>query len=260
LTYSFEEESFFSNSTKLAFGGFDGNLSFTETYTFDILNDAPSESITSLKLWWFTAQLRAAESIGYTFDPGIGWQAGVDKEFMITQAVAGFDYVLDERRFWKNRISLSGFVNSSWTLSWVRATDSSMDFGFGIDLSIAEFLELSISSRSVNKASYRYIPSIAESLDLDWTNPATDIMRSFNFFNLQDRVDSYFNLETVSVSLVHMMPDWDLTVEYTGNPDLVEGEGASKYEWTGEVSVFVQWKPIPEIKRTVTSKDGEITL
>ncbi|MBT3273562.1 MAG: hypothetical protein HN368_10420 [Spirochaetales bacterium] len=260
LTYDIEDLRFSTNRSSLSFSAFDGNIDLTQSFTYDFVSEKARESTTGLKLWWFTSRLLAADTVGYTFFPGQGWEAGTVSEFRVTQFISGFSFALDEQRFWKDRIRLSGSIDSAWRINLIRATDSNMDFGFNFSLGIAEFLNLTISSRSVNKSSYLYIPNLAAELGKSWLNPIGDIARSFNFFSRSDRENSVYNLENITVSLVHEMPDWNLNVEYTGNPDLVESEGSSQYEWAAEVSVFVQWKPIPEIKRKVTSKDGEITL
>jgi hypothetical protein len=87
-----------------------------------------------------------------------------------------------------------------------------------------------------------------------------DIAKSFNVFERQDRVRSYFNLDNISISAIHPMPDWELEIEYSGSPELRDEEETTRYRWIGETSVFVRWKPIPEIKRKVTAKEGEVTF
>ena len=265
LTYNLEEEELATNKTTVSLSGLDGKVTLSEAFTYDFVEKVPTQSVLTLKAWWFDLRFQAANSAKYSLveDPAAAgqkkWEPG-EKAFIPTQFTIGFSYDLDETRFWKNRISLAAGVDASWNLSLIRATDSTMSFDLNLDLGIAEFLDLSVSSKSVNKASYRYVPSLSESLGLKWLNPVVDIARSFNFFNPQDRVTSFFNLENISISLIHPMPDWELEVEYSGTPELREEEGSSFYEWASEISFSVRWKPIPEIKRKVTSKDGEISF
>jgi hypothetical protein len=260
-----EEKGLASNATTVSLSGLDGELTLSETFTYDFLEKEAEKSVLSLKAWWFTLSLQAGNSAKYTLveDPAVAgrkkWEPG-EASFIPTKITTAFNYNLAEARFWKNRISVTAVVNTSWALSLIRPTDSALNFNLSLDLEIAEFLQLSISSKSVNKASYRYVPSLSESLELDWLNPVVDVARSFNFFNEQDRIRSFFNLENISVSLVHPMPDWELEIDYSGTPELREEDGNSFYEWAGEISFFVRWKPIPEIKRKVTSADGEITF
>ena len=47
-------------------------------------------------------------------------------------------------------------------------------------------------------------------------NPLTDLLQSFNFFNIQDRYTSNFKLRSLSVKLVHHLRDWDVSFEYAG--------------------------------------------
>ncbi|MBN1686110.1 MAG: hypothetical protein JW852_05620 [Spirochaetales bacterium] len=265
LTYSLEENDLALNSSTVSLSGLEGKLTFSETFTYNFAEDEPQSSILSLKLHWFTLQLQAAQSVRYTLvdDPAAPgrkkYEAG-EKGFIPTQFVTAFKYDLAGEKFWRDRISVSGSIDTSWALNLVRATDSSMSFGLKLDLEIAEFLKLSISSKSTNKASYRYIPVLSDSLGLDWLNPVVDIARSFNFFNRQDRVRSFFNLDNISINVTHPMPDWELEIDYSGTPELREEEGSTFYKWVGEASILVRWRPIPEIKRKVTSKEGEVSF
>ena len=265
FVYSLEEEKASSNSSTVSLNGFDGKLTFSEAFTYDFLEEQPESTILSIKAWWLTLRFQASQSVPYTLidDPNVpgrkNYEAG-EKAFMPSQFSAAFDYDLAEERFWRNRIKVSASVDASWTLNLARATDSSMTFGLNLDGEIAEFLILSVSSKSTNKASYRYVPWLSNSLGLDWLNPVVDIARSFNIFNRQDRVRSFFNLDNISINAIHPMPDWELELSYSGSPELREEDGDSFYKWIGEGSVFVRWKPIPEIKRKVTVSEDEVSF
>jgi hypothetical protein len=151
-------------------------------------------------------------------------------------------------------------VGSNWRLVLRRTTDSSLDFRTSLNVGIEEFLEFQFSSKSQNRSSYRYIPALADRVGLEPVSPVSDILGSLNFFNTQDRRAALFNLRSISVKLVHHLGDWDVTMEYSGAPELDASSGVSVYEWNGRFSFFVQWRPIPEMKRRVTVDDGELAL
>ncbi|MAG13204.1 MAG: hypothetical protein CMN78_01270 [Spirochaetales bacterium] len=259
LTYTFVDDSLSVNRSEVFLSAFDGNLVLKETFTYDFLLERPTESTSSLTLWWFTALFQATNTVDYEFIAGQGWKSGGEEDFRPTRFSSSFVYRMDEQKYWYNRIKISGGVDASWNINLIRVTDSTLSLGLKFDLAIAEFLTFSFASNSLNKASYRYIPALSRAIDdQDPINPIADIGRSFNFFNRQDRVTSFFNLENISSSLVHNLGDWDLELEYSGEPELVEEGGISNYEWSGKFSLFVRWKPIPEIKRRVRVESGEL--
>ena len=55
--------------------------------------------------------------------------------------------------------------------------------------------------------------------------------------------------------MTHYMHDWELNMRYSGAPELDEN---NVYEWRSEFSIFVQWKPIPEVRKQVDYIDEEL--
>lgn len=138
--------------------------------------------------------------------------------------------------FWKNRVTFNAAASSAIDYSFTNPEENLLTFNLDLDFSIAEFLSLKIIAKSRNSALYKYV-----NREL---NVFTDLLKSFNFFNIDDRYESNFNLSEISVAAVHYMSDWNLNVDYTGKIALnSEGE----YKWDPEVSIFVTWKAIPEI-------------
>jgi hypothetical protein len=82
-----------------------------------------------------------------------------------------------------------------------------------------------------------------------------DLARSFNFFRREDREFSSFNLRRVDISAVHDLGDWELSVSYGGTPEVVTEEGVSSLQWTRNVSVVLEWKPIPEIRTEIEADE-----
>ncbi len=139
-----------------------------------------------------------------------------------------------ERRWWKNRIVASldmdaafhyGFIDPGSTALRIKAL-----FGF----KIAEFLGLELAVTTANKGFSRY----ADIGDL-----LQDLLRSFDFFGT-GRYRTQFNMERISLDLVHVMDDWDLHCKYEGSVVLSDKE----WRWKPVFTVFLQWKAIPEIK------------
>jgi hypothetical protein len=87
-------------------------------------------------------------------------------------------------------------------------------------------------------------------------NPLTDLAQSFNFANNDDRRRSGFKIQTISLKAVQHFPDWDVSVEYQGSPQLITHTNASgmqyvQNEWSPTFSIQVKWKAVPEVKSNI---------
>ena len=266
VDYDPEASAFTDSKSELLIQLLNSNLSLRETFIYDLDDNIPTSSATNLSFYWFSMQFQAKHTNDFVFVPGQGWvsdaQAPYSEEprFLPSQLNLSAKYKLAEQFFWRKRIKFASDINTSWNLNLLRVTDTSLSFALNLKLFIAEFLEFNFASQSLNKASYRYIPALSQKIGLNALNPFVDIVKSFNFFNTQDRIESFFNLKSLSISAVHHLRDWDLTVEYSGTPKPANIDGLNTIEWSGELSIFVQWKPIPEFKREITKKDGEINF
>jgi hypothetical protein len=241
----------------LAFGD---EVSLREYFVYDIEADRVSTSETSLELWWLTGDFRAEYTTGYEFDEGQNtFVETPDEEFRPVEAAVGLDIDYETDPLWKRRMTFGVGVNSDLRMDLQRFTQSSLDVEFGFTAGIHEFLDLSISTTSSNGLVYRYVPSLAERVGVEPKNGFADLARSFNFFNIEDRRESDFNLKRVDIEAVHYLGDWVLTFEYAGLPEQVEGDdGRDRFEWRREFAVFLEWKPIPELNTDVqvTDEDG----
>jgi hypothetical protein len=144
--------------------------------------------------------------------------------------------------FWDGRISLSAGVESSWHFDFLDYYDNSLDFSFLFDLSIAEFLDISLKSTSRNTATYMYFARTREDGDPGFFE---DLFKSFNFFDYSDRLASNFNLDTIQIGIVHYMQDWDFHTDINGHIGYNDEDDI--WEWQSKVSVYLQWKAIPEL-------------
>jgi hypothetical protein len=88
----------------------------------------------------------------------------------------------------------------------------------------------------------------------------TDLLKSFNFFNIQDRYESAFKLKSIVVDMVHHMHDWDLTLRYEGKPMLETQAGRPVYTWSDSFSIMLQWTPIPEMRSKLTGDEEGIFI
>jgi hypothetical protein len=157
-----------------------------------------------------------------------------------------------ERKFWKDRISLSVSADGSWRQDLLDVNDNELKLSFSLSLSVAEFLDLSFRtvSRNTSMNSYFGNPGGNE-------NIFADLLRSFNFFDRTDRQLSNFNLDSIQIGIVHYMKDWDLNAEISGNV----GYDGSSWRWLPKVSVYVRWKAMSELDfRASVDEAGSLNL
>jgi lipopolysaccharide assembly outer membrane protein LptD (OstA) len=161
---------------------------------------------------------------------------------------------------WKNRISYTLDINSSLNMDLQRYTNSVFSFSLGTTLKIAQFLDLSFSTKSQNSVVFRYVqnwPVWDSHTNMPGEqNPLIDLLDSFRFDNEELRKKSGFKLKSLSFKAVHYLGDWNATLGIDLNPYLNTTVTPKRYQFNTSVSFLVQWSPIPEIK-TETFSDSK---
>ena len=196
----------------------------------------------------------------YDLQIGTGWNKGTEREFIPSTFSLGYkrDYLSDP--FWKRRVNMSFTIDTGLTQDLNRFSDSSLFFETSLTLKVFRFLDLQFSSYSENTSVFRYMPWLLEDSGIEPVNPLEDLVRSLNFFNDQERRLSNFNLRSIALKAVHHLDQWDLTIEYTGEPEQ-ENEGTRPvYRWESNFSIYLQWNPIPELKQEINYSDGDLSL
>ena len=262
VAYDFMIEGFTEGLSSASVSLFNKKVTFSEEITYDLQRKVPLISRTTINLWFIKAAFEARETYPYVFSLSEGWLKQEELTFLPYSLSAGLTYDYKPEPFWKNRIKITASATSLWNMNLIRFTENSLTFNFAFKLNIKEFLDLSISTTSENRATYRYFRDLSDKIEgVEYINPLEDLMKSFNFFNIEDRYSSGFKLRTISIKAVHKMHDWDLSFEYSGKPELItDSEGFKRYEWTPSFTINVQWHPIPEIKRTIQREKDDITF
>ncbi len=238
-------------------------ITLSEELRFDLEQKYLEKSISSLSLWDFTASFTAERTEPLAFDSETGWASSGEAERFLPTYVSAAYQMNEHFLFWKNRIQLELLLNSSWDMSLLEYTKSRFNFAFTLKLFIYRFLELSFTSVSYNDWTYRYFPGLPEGLaglSETWVNPVVDLLRSFNFFDINDRYSSAFNLQSLSLEAIHHLEDWDLTLKYDGKPVLSSESGTLQYEWENSFSILLQWIPIPELRSNIRSDSTGLFL
>lgn len=200
------------------------------------------------------AQFEMRSTEGFDFGgPGVGWVGDGVREFHPTRASVSADLSSELEPLWRNRLLLSGTLTSSWSMNLLRYTESDFSFGLKTDVEITDFLTLSLSSQSVNTQSYVYVRSLAEGVGRQRRSPAVDLLKSFNPFSRQDRIESAFNLQQIRMEATHYLEDWDLEISYSGRPEIVlivdevTGDARRRYDWQSVLDIQLQWRAIREL-------------
>jgi hypothetical protein len=234
------------------------DVTFSQDAQFDLTAATPDKTLTratsQLKLWGFSSTFTAQTMLPVD---GLGRPTGSPAAFLPSTFRIGYDYSGGPFWFWRNRIKLQGSVKSGWSMNLQKYTDNTLDFALTLTLSIYQFLDLSFSSVSNNTGMYRYFPSLVGNGAI---NPVVDLLRSFNFFNDNDRRASLFKIRSLSIKVVHHLHDWDLNFEYQGSPQLRVTGGRQQYEWNQVFAIRVQWNAIPEVQSTMSADSTGLNL
>ncbi|MFP4443152.1 MAG: hypothetical protein ACLFST_08540, partial [Spirochaetia bacterium] len=238
------------------------NFTLTENILYNINKNQMENSTTSLSLYFTRFNFTMKNIRGFSFDQNQpGWVQDAEERFQPVSSSFLLNYSPEIKPVWKNRIKLDGSVKTEIKANFLKFTESSLTFGLTFSISIHKFLDLSLYTQSANQSVYRYIPALSEKVGLPWKNPLVDLLKSFNYFDNTHRYESSFNIQKIGVKVVHYLGDWNLTINYSGQPKLQNlSDGRRGYKWVRFFSLLVQWKPIPEIKRDLKIQEGEINF
>ncbi len=261
LEYDSEDSEWETSETIGRLSLFEDEMYFKQTYKYDFINNTPDELVSTVNLWIFNAEYKAEYKKPWYYDQGSGWIEEDEENFVPSEFNAGIDFSRYFYPVWKNRIRYKTNMSTSWEMDLQKFTENSLVFNFGFDMNVSEFLDLTFSTKSENNKTYRYIPSYAEELGEEWINPFSDLLKSFNFFDTESRYESFFKLKEIKFKAVHHLHDWDLTLEYTGEPKLYTPDtGNSQWKWDSKLTILMQWNPIPEIKSDISISDNDISM
>jgi len=154
---------------------------------------------------------------------------------------------------WKNRIGFEGSFESNFSYDFNNKYATSLSTGIKFSFAISKFLDLSLTVSSVNNGFYRYYDEQTDTFVFSrlWK----DFLNSLDIFGDGIR-QTQFTLNSIKISLVHYMSDWNLYADFKAEMKSVSG---GKKAWSPELTVYVQWNEIPElkIKNKLDGRTGE---
>lgn len=232
-----------------------GNARLDQRLTWNLEDVELDQSRTTVNLWNTTATITGQRTTGFTLDPVTGWSTDPDVTFRWTRLALGATGNQTLTR-WYRRVELSMRGRAALDFDLRRFTSGSLVLDYGFRLRVHQFLDMELSARSRNDRMYQYFPGLAEQAGVQSRSLTQDLARSFNLFRQEDREESNFNVETVSFSLIHYLQDWELSVRYTGAPELRRDSGEPRYQWNSVTVLMVRWRPITELERVLRIDNG----
>ncbi len=142
--------------------------------------------------------------------------------------------------WWLNRIGLKLNIDATFNYSFIDKYSTYFSLDSSLSLRIAEFMLVNLSITTSNYGFYRYYDS---NDNFNFIDMIDDLFNSFDIFG-NKKYSTQFNLEKISLDFIHMMDDWDLHCKYSGSVVLSN----YNYQWVPSVSIFLQWKTLPELK------------
>ena len=173
------------------------------------------------------------------FDISLEW-AGPADNIEFSSIEANLDVESVSFQLWKGRLYFSFAIESSFEMDMDNPYAASFSITPSITFSIAEFLDFTFSFTSVNNGFYNYID---DNGSFSLLMLLEDLGRSFDFFG-NGRYNTSFVLDEAALEITHYMKDWNFSFRYSTQVVLSD----NVYEFRPEVSVYLSWKTIPDLK------------
>lgn len=224
---------------------------------YDLEETELVQSRSIVELWPLRVELVGQKTNDLEFVEGSGWVDRENQGFYWTNLLVGLQgnprYSL-----WKRRIDLGLNGLLSFEADLQEFTRSGLVLEYGFDMDIYRFLTLEFSARSTNDLVYQYVPELADKVDRPRRDPLEDLINSLRLFDDEARRDSFFKIDSIEITAVHDLQDWELQFSYVGGPELSNENGISSYEWQGVFAILFQWRAITEIRRDIRIEDGTL--
>ncbi len=254
---TFEEEEWKNDPINMtaSWKGWKDEVEFAQTAQFAVEENRFSKVESILKFWGFKTRFVASHTKTYDWNLQTNsWTAG-EEAFVPSLLEFSFSRTFSPKPSWRNRIKIKTVIDTSWKINLIKPTDNVLRFKWTQQLDIHKFLSLKITFSAINRSMYLYFPEWREQFGITagTNNFFEDLLKSFNIFRIEDRIESQFNMERISVGMVHHLRNWDVSLEYSGWPKL--NKDTKIYDWEAEFSIYVKWNPLPLFNQKTTFKD-----
>ena len=179
------------------------------------------------------------------FDLSLDWRGPADAiRFGAIEANVDIDKV--SFQLWKGRLYFAFGLEASFIMDMDNPYAASFTITPSFTFSIAEFIDITFSFTSKNNGFYEYF------IDghFSWSEFFNDLGQSFDFFG-DGRYNTNFVIDSCALEITHYMEDWDLNVRYEAQIVLT----GDNYQFVPELSIYLSWKTIPDLKIDQTWKE-----
>ncbi len=235
---------------ELEVGGFVGNDTISDRITTSV--DLRPE------FDWTAMEYRTLRLSGDRFTPIINTlkispfsTLSVEDRLVYDISIASFKENRFRLKYSSNSLYLGGGqFRIGWDFEWrhffINPLLDTLVSKFGVEAPVHPKWTFYLGVVSRNDDVWRYFPKTAANP----INPLVDLLKSFNFFNVEDREESNFKMKSISLGFVHDLHDWELSFDYTGTREL--SFDGSKYIWDNVYSVSLGLKEVENIELHTT--------
>nr|WP_318710666.1 hypothetical protein [uncultured Treponema sp.] len=249
----------------------DGNLSFTESYNYELEEKYKD----SLKFSAAYKNFQVAYSMQYTtvydFDKESGWIAKDEKEFVPYNFSIAYSTQNKTYRYWRKRITWAPSLSSSLVYDCVRPTNSYFRFVPAVSFNVHDQFEFTFSSESQNNVIFRYIQDYVGYKDAiaGEKNVFKDLYNSFAVWGngklwdgeQENRKSSGFKIKNFKVSIKRLLHDWSMEGSVTFKPRYVtDSNGRKDFDYHPYITFAVSWHPMPSMKTNLVDDYGTWSL
>lgn len=241
------------------------NVSLKTSFQFDLENERPVTSTSTLSAWGLSAAYRHQRTTPYRFDTTVRrWVVAGPQDFLPHELRFSYSLDLPSVQWWYYRNTLSSKVTLSWPINLQQFSQMPLNLDYTITYKLLRFLDLQITEGIVNRTAYRYFPALTETFGtgvVKPVNPLSDLLDSLSIWDQQALHRTGFKMTRLSVALVHYLDDWSVKLDYSGSPQSKTVGNQTQFEWAGTLTILVQWFPVPELKTQMQwDKEGTLSI
>ena len=235
------------------------NLSFSESFSFNLDDETPHADSLRTSLSWYGVSLSYAMNyaIKYDFVEGKGWVSDKTKDKQFLPYSLSVSYSSPSATFykWKNRISISPGLSTSLVFDLVRTTNSYFQFSPSLTFRLNGLFDVKFSATSRNSSIVTYFD---DRILGQRKNIFIDLINSFRFDDESLRKSSGFKLKSLNIDMSHELHDWKFKFAFKIEPKLVtrydNGKTKKAYIFDPYIAVGITWSPMETIKSSVEKK------
>ncbi|AJA90611.1 membrane protein [Borreliella chilensis] len=231
---------------------------------YDPLINRVSELSFKLNVFDFQFLFVMKDDFEYNYDPlkGDFSKIGITTKLVPYSFDSSYKKDLYVLNFFDKKLSFSLGIDTGWKINLQKFTDNELWSALTFKVKYTEFFEIYFSTRSVNTKTFKYFKGYMDQIGLESVNVFTDLLKSFNFFNSQDRKDSLFKIKKFSSGFKFNFYDWKFVGEYNLEPDLLRGsDGIYSPIWRNNFTIYISWNFFAPVKASFeNNKDTNYEL